>query len=233
MENANVQQFLPYIGFAVFIIIILVAVSAVRSFLRMRRRMFGGSVRLLSNILSGALKSAESEAEDRPLSLSNIESLCLPEIKKKYPGLNIEDLRNKAGVALKEYLDSVQKKEPTDGLLEYTVKSLSDTVRHVSGEKYANVPFMLHRAVISEFANDTIKFDIAYKSNRQRKATVEFARTKADEASGAEPQKNCAGCGAVLTSEVQMLGNCLYCGQVFRTIDPFRWAVVRMTIYSH
>jgi|GEM_PF-6191424 len=233
MGNIDIQQLLPLIGAAAIAVMVLVVVMRVRKAVRrgVNRAKFyltGGG--MTTALLKSVVEQTNTAAEETPLTLSNLESLYLPKIKAGYPGLNPEDLRNKAGIVLKEYLDSVKRRAPTAGLEQGAAKSLCDSTRYLSGIKYANSPYTLHQALISGFNHGRIRIDIAYKSDRQRKATVEFAYMKETEATHEEPEQKCTNCGAVLTREAQATGHCLYCDQVFKVINEYAWLAVKIMI---
>lgn len=228
MKSFDIMALLP------FVLALAAAVAAVALFRALRRnirraasRVTGG---LAATMLSEAARQADRAAAETPRTLSNMEAVYLPKIKARYPDLNVEDLRNRAGIVLKEYLDSVQQKTPTPGLLAAAACSLADTVGHVSGPQYINRPYMLHKALVSGFADDRIQFELAYKTDRQRKASITFCYMKEKELQDGELEKKCTNCGAVLSQEAQAAGHCLYCDQVFRVVNEYTWLAVKLII---
>jgi len=233
MENINILQLLPVVCIVLLTILVLSAMSRIRLVVRRRINrlkyyLSGGA--MATALLKTAAVQTDAAATETPLTLSNLESIYVPKIKAAYPDLNPEDLRNRAGIILKEYLDSVKGRAPTLGLEQNAAKSLCDSVRHLSGIKYENSPYTLHQALISGFGDSKIQFNIAYKSDRQRKATVEFAYMKEAEMVNEDLEKKCTNCGAVLTQGAQVAGHCLYCDQVFKVVNEYAWLAVKIAI---
>ena len=218
--------------FILFLLIVLFVVVAIAIIIRLVKRkitnFFGRSAQ---SLIQTVVNQQQTEELETPRSLSNLESIYLPMIRKKYPDLQPDDLRNNAGIVLKEYLDSIQKRTPTSGLTNLAAKSLCDSVRVVSGEQYKNQPYLFHQALISAFSDDRIRFDVAYKTDKQRKASVTFCYMKENRKEDEEPlEQHCQNCGAVLTPEAQAVGYCLYCEQVFKQIRTFDWLAVQINV---
>lgn len=237
------QAFAPFIPAIITIVVIVVIAVVVNTIVKSIKR----SIRQVTNratsrigqnltnsLLSTVVEQTNTAATETPLSLSNLESVHLPKIRTAYPELNIEDLRNTAGTTLKEYLDSVAAQSSTDAFSQLAAQSLCGTVRHLSGQKYANKPFVLHKAVVEGFSNGKIRFELAYKTDKQRRATVEFAymKEKENETADADLEKKCSNCGAILTKEAQNSGHCLFCDQVFKVVNEYEWLAVNIIILA-
>ena len=179
----------------------------------------------------GQLISESANTADVPRSISNLESVYLPTIRRKYPDLQPDDLRHKSGIVMHEYLRSVRQKSPTPALSGLAAKSLCDSVKLVSGDKYIDRPYIFHQAAIRSFDTNRIGFDVAFKTDIQRRGTVTFAYTVfSSEKKDSEPERNCDNCGAVLNAEAQSIGACLYCEQVFRSQPSHDWLAVKVTV---
>lgn len=233
MKNIDIQQLFPIIVTVVITTLILIIAArfcrAVRRKInRIKYRLTGGMAAVLVKAMAEQTNTAATET---PLPLSNLENLYAPKIKAAYPDLILDDLRNQAGIVLKEYLDSVKKHTATSGLEQWAAKSLCNSVRHLSGVKYTSSPYSLYQALVSGFDHDKIRFNIAYKSDCQRKATVEFAYMKDVQTELESPEQKCTNCGAVLTHEAQTAGHCLYCDQVFRVVSDYAWLAVKIIIH--
>lgn len=233
MGNIDIAGLLPYIGIAAAAVLAVLLAARIRRVVRRqvsraKYALSGGAV--AASLLKTAMARTDSAAAETPLTLSNLEGVYLPRIKAAYPALNPEDLRNRAGTALKEYLDSVRAHGPTPGLARHAAKSLCETTRHIAGAQYAGTPFTMHQALISGFDQGKIRFEVAYRTDRQRKATVEFAYMKEADSPGEAPEKKCTNCGAVLDSHAQAAGHCLYCDQVFKVVSEHAWLAVKIVI---
>ena len=233
MNNDSLKYILIFVFALVVLIVLLVIIAQIKRAIRrgvnrVTRKITGGFA--AASLVKSALDQANAVTESAPKSLSNLESIHLPMIRKKYPDLQIDSLRNQAGIALKEYLDSVQRKTPTAGLEKLSAKSLCDTVFLLSGEKYKNEPFSLHRAVISSYETDRIGFQIAYRTDKERKASVTFCYMKETKKENDAPLATCENCGATLSREAMAAGHCLYCEQILPGASPIAWLVVKIII---
>lgn len=234
MKDIDIQQLFSIIVIIVITTLILLIAARIRRAIlrkinRIKFHLTGG--KMAAALVNAVVEQTNTAARETPLSLSNLESLYLPKIKAAYPDLNPDDLRNQAGIVLKEYLDSVKRHTATAGLEQRAAKSLCDSVCHLSGVKYTNSPYSLYQALVSGFDHSKIRFDIAYKSDCQRKATVEFAYMKDVQTELESPEQKCTNCGAVLTHEAQTAGHCLYCDQVFRVVSDYAWLAVKIIIH--
>lgn len=228
------RSLIPFILLLAIIGLIIFAVNYLVKTVNRKVRRFksGFSLGTASMLLSTAAKHIDQSAEDTPLTLSTLESFYLPKIRQNYPDLNIEDLRGKAGLVLKAYLDSVKGTKPSALLMQHAAASLYESVSFVSGAQYQNRPFTLHKAVISGFEQNKIKFEIAYKSDRQRKAEVVFSYMLEQDANTPDMlEKKCTNCGAILSKDAQAVGHCLYCDQVFKIINLYEWLAVTIAIH--
>lgn len=220
------------VGVAVVSIGIVVGVIFIVNWVRGLAYRFTGNLgeNLSQAMLEQATKQAQIERDNTPASLSNMESVYLPQIQAKYPDLNVDDLRNNAGYALKEYLDSVSGGRATQGLSAIAAPSLVKMIGQVAGGQYANEPYVFHRAVISEFVNGKIRFEVAYKTDTQHKGMVDFAFMQKVAAEDMRPVDRCEGCGAVLTEEDNRKGKCPFCKRIFRVGSDLSWLAVGVSV---
>ena len=225
------KYLIPLVIALIVIITIYIAIRKIkrairRSISRASRGLFNGAS---ASVIKSVLDQVNEETAETPKSLSNLESVYLPMILREFPDLQIDVLRNKTGLVLKEYFDSVHRKVPTDGLLGLASKSLCDTVSLASGEKYNNSPFIFHKAVISSFEAGKIRFDVAFKTDVQRRGSVSFTQMKEVREEKAS-QYTCNSCGAPLTKEAQKSGQCSYCGVMFKDASAFEWLAVEIYV---
>lgn len=228
--NANWMKILvPLVVILIVVATVYLVIKAIgRSLRRAKNQLFGS---VTTSLIKSVMDQTDDVASDTPRSLSNLERAYLPIIKRQYPDLRPDDLRNRAGVVLKEYLDSVQAHQPTPGLSALAARSLCDSVRVVSGDKYQNHPYVFHQAVINNFEADRIRFDLAFKTDKQRRGSVTFCYMKDDvDHASREPEQNCVNCGAVLYADAQKKGKCPYCETVFRTVNDFDWLAVKIAV---
>ena len=230
MNSGNILSVLVPI---IIIVVLAIAVSQIvrtvrRSIRRASNRLIGG---VTSTLVRSVMNQTTAATQDTPRSITNLENMYLPMIKRKYPDLEPDDLRNRAGIVLKEFLDSVHTHTPTAGFMDVASKSLCESVRILSGAKYCNRPFLLHKAAISSFDTNRIGFDLAFKSDTQRKATIIFCYMKDDDNQRTDTlEKHCESCGAVLNQQAQSTGHCPYCDTVFRVVNDFDWLAVKVTV---
>ena len=193
-SEVNVMSFLGglliFAGLAIFsgtIIYVFVKVRAkVRDFSQLA---FG-----TDDIIKG-FKENEAIQDNKPKSLSGMDSLVIPQIKKDFPDFNVEYAKTKAKEALEEYLNSPE------------------------GFKIHNVVFtqyLKHHNTITIIMQAAAEMYDESDKKHQKKYQLNYSYMPID--TSENRLANCPNCGAAAPSTGETV--CAYCGsRIFITIE--------------
>lgn len=181
---------LVFAGLAVF------AGTIIYVFVRVRRRVrdFSQLAFGTDDIIEG-FKQNEASQENKPKSLSGMDSLVIPQIKKDFPDFNVEYAKTKAREALKEFLES------PDGLKIYNVV-FTQYIKH-------NKTITIIMQASAEMYDESDK-------KLQKKYSLNYTYMPVDTSDN--KLANCPNCGAPAPTTGESV--CAYCGsRIFITID--------------
>ena len=191
--------------------------------------------------LSQAIEKSNIEDAETPKSLSSMESIYLPKIKKDFPSLNINELKSQAESVILKSFDGIEKREKdsfiqNDKINTYINNRIDEAINtdtHYSSTK-------VHRTVINKYENNsgvaTIYFQTGFEYNKkvgndrmkkvQSRINTEFIYI-VDESKVSKHEKtiglNCPNCGAPLKGVGQRV--CKYCGSGTEDIVKRTWAI--------
>ena len=198
--------------------------------------------------LKEAIENSEIESENTPKSLSSMESLAIPSIKKDFPDLNINEIKSMAQNTILDYYNAIENDDIE------IVKNYNDTIKNLvinkindikdKNAKYENIKF--HKTVISKYENNNsiatintgTSLEYYYKDNKNIRKKIQ-SRFKVEliyiiDASNVPKDKkllglNCPNCGAPITT----LGEkkCTYCNTGIKDLIKRSWTVNNIDEY--
>lgn len=194
-----------------------------------------------TNSLSDAIEKSNIEDEETPKSLSSMESIYLPKIKKDFPNLNINELKSEAESVILKSFNGIEKREKdifkqNDKINTYINNRIDDAIN--TDTHYSSTT--VHRTVINKYENNkgvaTIYFQSSFAYNKkvgndrmkkvQSRINTEFIYI-VDESKIRKDEKtiglNCPNCGAPLKGVGQRV--CKYCGSGTEDIVKRTWAI--------
>ena len=201
-----------------------------------------------TNSLSEAIEKSNIEAETTPKSLSSMESIYLPKIKKDFPGLNINELKSKAESVILKTIDGIEKRD-VDTFKEYE-KINAYIVSRITDAENTNTHYTsakIHKTVINKYEKTggiaTIYFQSSFEYTKkvgddrskvvQSRMNSEFIYV-IDESKVSKNEKtiglNCPNCGAPLKGVGQRV--CYYCGSGTEDIVKRTWTINNIAEFS-
>lgn len=229
-----------FITLIIVCITVLILISKIKTF---TQRNLG-----ISNFaeLNDLIEKSEIEVENTPKSLTSMESIYLPKIKKDFPNLNVNELKRIAEKFIIEFLNSCESGDTLDD------SYMSDKIKVLLQSKIEdynkeNIHFdsiKIHRTVIGNYEYGdgiiTILFNTSleyytYKSGESRKKVQDRFKTEfiyvIDNNKVGNVKKsiglNCPNCGA----PVKKVGHktCDYCGAGVVDIVKKNWILNNLT----
>lgn len=188
-----------------------------------------------------AIELSEIENQETPKSLSGMESIALPLIKKDFPDLNINELKSKAESSIINYLESLENKEykeidnVSDSVKNYIISKIND-LKDNDIVNYDSIK--IHRTIVNKYEKKdniaTIYFqtglEYMYKKNDsnmkkiQDRIETEFIYIIDTDKVNIKAKGiglNCPNCGAPIKSVGDK--TCEYCGSGIVDIVKRTW----------
>lgn len=153
--------------------------------------------------LMEGFKKAELEAQQTPKSLSGMDTIVLPRIKKDFPDFNVDVAKNHIRTELKKYLATKQ-----------SVRIHNVVIRDYKKHKYESVIVMQAAA---EYIENSVKKQKRYNFN------YVYALAQSQLAEDSKITAVCPNCGGAI--ENTSLGHCEYCGVQLIDIIERNWVV--------
>ena len=231
---------IPLIIFIILLLILLIFISYIYLYIRNKTRGF------LSNYfgttsLREALDKTELQANNTPKSLSSMENIYLPKLKKDFSSLNINELKAQAESVIRGTFDAIENKD-NNAYIKYA-KVNSYIKNQINDYKNNEIHFYsihFHNTVLNRYENSngiaTIYFQSSLEYEKQdgsgrRKKIQTRMRTEfiyiVDENKVSNSKKalglNCPNCGAPIKGVGER--KCLYCGSGIEDIVKRAWTI--------
>lgn len=230
----------------ILILIIIGIILGTYFFLKRKISNFTNTYFGTSN-LKDAIEKSEVLASETPKSISSMERIVIPYIKKDFPDLNINELKSMTEEAILKCLNALEKKDVTN--LNYNAKIktwIKTKINDYNNEKVHFDSIKFHQTAISKYEkNDSIatitiqsgleyyfKFGNSIGKKIQDRFRVEFIYV-IDESKIDNTIKslglNCPNCGA----PIKTLGEkyCHYCGSGIKEIVKKTWSLNNIKNY--
>lgn len=192
-----------------------------------------------SNIMEG-FKNQEEELAETPKSVSSLNEVILPKIKKDFPDFNFNEMISIAESGLRAYFESLSDsklKETSNATLKFNEK-VTSTINECLKKNIKYESFKIHRTVINSYQNKngicTITFQSAVeyyllKDGTRKRIQDRFSTDMiyiyddTDIEEGYGISLRCQNCGA----PIKKLGikSCPYCGTGVVDIMSKTWKV--------
>jgi hypothetical protein len=193
-------------------------------------------VRRLRGMMEAIQAGAQAE-QMRPKSLSSMERLLLPTVRKDFPEYDARMMARRAEQDALYYYHSLQKKQvlfgETQGVFSF-LRMMEQVV--LQNEEKVGQP-CVHRAVLCAYSGDGAQRFVVYQAACQyRNELGETVQTKLEltyiAAEKADAEQNictyqCPNCGAPIGNIGQKI--CEYCGTVLYPAAPLSWMLFKIS----
>ena len=188
-------------------LVVAIAVIALVVFVSSKIRKVKREVKKISRMAFGTedvvkgFQNAQLESQQTPKSLSGMDSILLPKIKKDFPEFNVDVAKNDVRQELKKYLKNKQ-----------SVKIHNVVIRDYKKHKFESVIVMQASA---EYIENSRKLQKRYNFN--------YIYTLAGSLSDTNIAAVCPNCGGPVSDT--SLANCEYCGSRLVNLIEQSWKV--------
>ncbi|MDE5888951.1 MAG: hypothetical protein K2H20_02920, partial [Bacilli bacterium] len=207
------------------IFIIIVAIVGVIIYVKNKLSKLSNEVFGTPNIIEG-FKRQELELSETPKSVSSLDSVLIPKIKKDFPDLNINEIKSLAENSLIKYFSSLEKGkvQKIENINDKLISRIEQDIENINKSEEKISGLKIHRTVINSYKNNsgaciiTFQSSLEYiKETKKEKKKVQsryntnviyvYDETKVKGAYGVS--LNCKNCGA----PIKELGvkSCPYC----------------------
>lgn len=233
-------------GFIIALIILVLLIVLIFLYVRVKLKSF-----LLANFntssISEAFNKTDLESQSTPRSLSSMESIYLPKIKKDFPNLNINELKAQAESVILRTIEAIEERDKK-ALIGYDKINAYINGRITDAEEM-NAHYnsaLVHRTVINRYEKNggiaTIYFQSSFeyvlKVGEEKPKKVQSRMNTeciyiVDEKTVSAKEKtlglNCPNCGAPLKGVGQRV--CKYCGTGTEDIVKRSWTINNIAEY--
>lgn len=227
-------------GLIITLIIIVLLIFLVFIFVKVKLSSFL-KANFDTSSLAEAFNRTDLEAQETPRSLSSMESIYLPKIKKDFPNLNINELRAQTESVILRSFEAIEERDKSvfrqyDKINAFINSRITDAKE--KDLHYSSV--IIHRTVLNRYEKsggiaslyfqssfEYVKKEGSEKSRKiQSRITTEYIYI-VDENKVSYKEKtlglNCPNCGAPLKGVGQRV--CKYCGSGTEDIVKRSWAI--------
>ena len=210
----------------ILLVIILIMIATIKERIQRFLREF--------NIFSmkDMINTVNEANSDIPKSLSGMDSLILPELRKDFPNINIDELKREVESYIFTYLNILEQKHYIDipYASDKVKKEIENRIDSNKTEIYKNIK--IHKTVINKYEKNngflTLKFQTALEyMNEEDRRIQDRIETELiyiideDKVKGKQLGLNCPNCG----SPIKSLGEkkCSYCNTGLLDISKRVW----------
>ncbi len=210
----------------ILVIIIIASIVGIIIYVKNKLSKLSNDVFGTSNIIEG-FKKQELELSETPKSVSSMDSVLIPKIKKDFPELDINEIKSLAETSLINYFSCLEKKHVTSTtkISNKLNAKINKEIEAISKSDDKIMNMKIHRTVINSYKNNNGACIITFQSSLEyiKKAKkgekkiqsryntnliYVYDETKVSDEYGVS--LNCKNCGA----PIKELGvkSCPYCG---------------------
>ena len=197
---------------------------------------FAGSMDIFKSMLDYS-----KSVEDEPMSLGGLESVYLSKIKKDFPNLNINELKEESKKVIRDTFKAIENKDTSDFKNNEIVESIISNIINNYEDKNVNFySIKIHDTIIGKYENTSKVATICFKSSVGYDKEIDSSDRKhietiievefiyiVDESKVIKERKmlglNCPNCGAPIKEIGQK--KCNHCGSGFAEIAKRTWVV--------
>lgn len=152
----------------ILILVLVIIISVVGIFVYIKAKLSNISNQVFGtpNIMEG-FKKQELELSKNPKSVSSLDSVLIPKIKKDFPELDISNIKSLAGDSLIKYFSSLEKKsiQPIENISDKLNTKILHEIDTLTKKEESIRSMKIHRTALSSYKNDKGVCIITFQSS--------------------------------------------------------------------